>query len=230
MAHILYGDSDEWELDDNDQDIRGWEVRDASGTLIGRVGGMAVDTERRVVDTIILEDGTRFRSEDVSIDDGVVYVSTYGAPRDVAARPYTDRHAVRPARAAVAAERAEGHREIAEERAEMRREIRAEGREAADAANEASGYSALEGGFQSHFGEAYRDDDLDYTDYSPAYRYGYDAAYDDRYAGRAFADAESDLREAYYRRFGYPMSDNIVWSRIRKAVHHAFENAHSGLR
>ena len=219
MAHVLYGDSDEWELDDNDQDIRGWEVCDANGTVIGRVGGMAVDTEQRVIDTIILEDGTRFRSEDVSLDDGIVYVSTYGAPREVTARPYTDRHAVRPARAAGTAERVERHREV-----------RAERPEATDAANDASGYSALERDFQSHFGEAYRDDDLDYTDYSPAYRYGYDAAYDDRYTGRAFADAESDLRETYYRRFGYPMSDNIVWSRIRKAVNHAFDNARSGPR
>ena len=36
-------------------------------------------------------------------------------------------------------------------------------------------------------------------------------------------DAEPDLREAYYRRFGYPMSDNVVWSRVKGAVRHAFD-------
>lgn len=253
MAHVLFGDTDDWELDDTDQDIRGWEVRDANGATVGRVGGMAIDTDRQVVDTIILDDGSRFRAEDVTLSDGVVYVTTYGAPSGVATRAYTDAHSVRRAGAAdaeVAHERAEGRREIAEEQAEMRREMREpdrveeirEGRreiaeeraearrEVADARHGATGFAAFEDDFRSHYRDAFGDDDLDFADYSPAYRYGYDTAYDDRYADRDFADAEPELREAYYRRFGYPMSDNIVWSRVKGAIRHAYERARAAVR
>ena len=258
MAHVLFGDTDDWELVDSDQDIRGWEVRDANGNVVGRVGGIAIDTERQVVDTILLEDGARFRAEDVTLSDGVVYVTTYGAPSGVATRPYTGAHGVRRAGAAplgaasaeVARERAEGRREIAEEQAEMRREMREpdraeeirEGRreiaeeraearrEVAEARQNATGFAAYEDGFRSHYRDAFGDDDLDFADYSPAYRYGYDAAYDERYTGRDFADAEPDLREAYYRRFGYPMSDNIVWTRVKGAIRHAYEQARAAVR
>lgn len=254
MAHVLFSDTDDWELFDDDQDLRGWEVRDANGATVGRVGDMAVDTDRQVVDTIILEDGTRFRAEDVTLSDGVVYVTTYGAPAGIATRSYTDAHSVRRAApvagppSEVAREQAEAHREVAEERAEMRREMhepdraeeiregrrevaeeRAEGRqEVADARHDASGFGAYEDDFRSHYRDAYGD--LDFVDYSPAYRYGYDVAYDDRYTGRDFGDAEADLREAYYRRFGYPMSDNIVWSRVKGAVRYAYERARAATR
>ena len=250
MAHTLFGDTGDWELVDGDQDIRGWEVRDANGTVVGRVGGMAVDTDRQVVDTIILEDGSRFRAEDVELSDGVVYLTTYGAPANVTTRAYTEAHGVRRTGAVapeVAHERAEARREIADERAEMRREMREpdraeeirEGRreiaeekaearrEIADAERSASGFAAHEDDFRSHYRDSYGD--LDFADYSPAYRYGYDVAYDDRYTGRDFGDIETDLRETYYRRFGYPMSDNIVWNRVKGAVRHAYERARAAV-
>lgn len=234
MAHLLFGDTDDWELVDRDHDLRGWEVRDSNGATVGRVGDMAVDTDRQVVDTIILEDGTRFRAEDVTLSDGVVYVTTYGAPSGVATRAYTDAHGVRRVGAAPVAPApvAAPPPEVAHERAEMRREMREsdrveevrEGRrEVAEAHRDAAGYAAHEDDFREHYRDTFGD--LDFADYSPAYRYGYDVAYDDRYTGRDFGDVEPDLREAYYRRFGYPMSDNIVWSRVRGAVRHAYERA-----
>lgn len=204
MAHVLLDDTSDWELSDAAQDIRGREVRDANGTPIGTVGGMIVDTDARVVDTIVLTDGSRFRAGDVSIDDDAVYVTTYGAPVGVATRPYADGHGVRP---------------------------RGRPAERVEAPGGAAGFAAYDDDFRSHYRDAYRDDDdLEYDDYAPAYRAGYDFAYDDRFAGRDYAAAEADLREAYYRRHGYPMSDNLVWSRVKGAVRHAFERARSAVR
>ncbi len=211
MAHVLLDDTKDWELVDSDQDLRGWEVRDANGNPVGTVGGMAVDTERAVVDTIILTDGSRFRAEDVSLDDGVVYVTTYGAPAGVATRAYTDAHGVR---------RVEPP-EVAAERSEARREIADAQRDAA--AHGVADFAAYDDDFRSDFRGAYGDTDLAYDDLAPAYRAGYDFAYDDRYADRPWDDAEADLREAYYRRHGYPMSDNVVWSRVKGAVRHAYD-------
>ena len=208
MAHVLFSDADGWELANKGQDIRGWEVRDSTGALIGRVGDMAVDTDRQVVDTVILDDGARFPASDVTLADGVVYVTRYGAPSGVTTRAYTDVHGVRRV------DPDDGVRERVAERAEARHEA-AEGR------RDAGGYADFEDDFRSHYRDTYSD--LDFADYSPAYRYGYDVAYDDRYAGRGFDDVEPDLRAAYYRRFGYPMSDNIVWSRVKGAVRHAFD-------
>lgn len=245
MPHVLFSDTHDWDLDDDDQDLRGREVRDANNNPIGVVADMAVDTVQQVVSALILEDGTQFRAADVTLSDDVVYVNSYGAPPGVATRPYPHQRPVRSASAgAVAEERREGDREIAEERAEMRREMREpdraeeirEGRreiaeekaeqrrEMADAADGTSGFSGYEDRFRTHFQDSFGDDDLGYSEYAPAYRYGYDAAYDDRFRGRDFAASESDLKESYYRRLGYPMSDNIIWSRVKGAVQHAFES------
>jgi hypothetical protein len=90
------------------------------------------------------------------------------------------------------------------------------------AAPHAGAFADHEDAFRRHYHDAYGD--LDYTDYAPAYRFGYDMAYDDRYAGRDFDAAEPELREAYYRRYGYPMSDNLVWNTIRDAVRHAYDH------
>lgn len=229
MAHVLFGDTDDWKLDDENQDIRGWEVRDANGAPVGRVGGMAVDTERKVVDTIILEDGSRFLADDVTLSDGVVYVTTYGAPAGVATRPYTGSHGVRrigdpPPSGEVRSAADAGRRPAFVD------DPSPVSHEAAGRGTGTSGYAAAEDDFRAHYRDAYGDDGLAFDDYSPAYRYGFDAAYDDRYGERSYEDAEPDLREGFYRRFGYPMSDNIVWSRVRGAVRHAYERARAAAR
>lgn len=47
--------------------------------------------------------------------------------------------------------------------------------------------------FRSHFQHANRFADRAYEDVRPAYRLGFDAAGDARFAGKSFADAEQDL-------------------------------------
>lgn len=209
MARVLLSESKDWVLEDKDQDLRGWEVRDAKGQPIGQVGDLIVDTDAQRVDTIVLEDGTTFRAADVHLADGVVYVDSYGAPAH--ARPYGDGHDVHRAEAA-------------------REPVAAAAPPLAAAPPPTAGSSERAGGvfaehedtFRRHYHDAYGD--LDYADYAPAYRFGYDMAYDERYIDRDFEAAEGELREAYYRRHGYPMSDNLVWHHLRDAVRHAYRH------
>jgi sporulation protein YlmC with PRC-barrel domain len=217
MAHVLLSDTKDWALADKDQDLRGWDVLDANGTRIGTVGDLIVDTDAQRVDTIVLEDGTTFRADAVSLGDHVVYVEAYGAP--VTARPYHEGRGVhRPSEGAVAGSAAIPPAPVPNA---------ASPPSAAAPAPAAStgAYTDYEREFHDHYRATYGDRRLDYTDYAPAYRFGYDMAYDDRYAALGFDGAEGQLREAYYRRHGYPMSDNLVWNSIRDAVRHAYEHA-----
>ncbi|HLT45860.1 MAG TPA: PRC-barrel domain-containing protein [Rubricoccaceae bacterium] len=205
MARVLLSETKDWKLADKDQDLRGWEVRDARGQPIGRVADLIVDTDAERVDTIVLEDGATFRAADVSLADDVVYVESYGAPAH--ARPYGAGHEVHraePLAPAVAATAAPPP-------------------EVAERAHDRGVFADHEELFRRHYRDAYGD--LDYADYAPAYRFGYDVAYDDRYTDRDFEAIEPELREAYYRRHGYPMSDNLVWNHVREAVRHAYRHA-----
>lgn len=53
----------------------------------------------------------------------------------------------------------------------------------------------------------------------PYYRYGYDAAYDERYRGRKFEDVEADLRRDYERQYG---TTGDPWERLRREVREGF--------
>jgi hypothetical protein len=206
MAHVLLSDTKDWTLVDKDQDLRGWDVLDANGNPIGTVADLIVDTDAQRVDTLVLEDGSTFRADAVSLGNRVVYVEAYGAP--TTARPYGEGRSVhRPAGAPAGAP------------------ANAPAAPAPAAPGTPAAYGDYERDFHEHYRTTYGDRDLDYTEYAPAYRFGYDMAYDDRYGTLGFDDAEPQLREAYYRRYGYPMSDNLVWSSIRDAVRHAYDHA-----
>ena len=74
MGHIPLSKTDDWKLEHSDQDIRGWEVRDANDNKIGEVDEMMVNTDTEYVDQIVLEDGTTYPARDIHIGDRVVYV------------------------------------------------------------------------------------------------------------------------------------------------------------
>ena len=74
MGHIPLSKTDDWKLEHGDQDIRGWEVRDANDNKIGEVDEMMVNTDTEYVDQIVLEDGTTYAARDIHIGDRVVYV------------------------------------------------------------------------------------------------------------------------------------------------------------
>lgn len=88
-------------------------------------------------------------------------------------------------------------------------------------ASSTGGYASSEDDFRSHFRSTYGSD-ADYATYEPAYRYGYEMAGNDRFRGRSYEEAEPDLRRRYMER--HP---NSTWDRVKGAVKHAFNRAHS---
>ena len=84
MSRIALSNTGDWKLKFEDtQDIRGFKALDKDGTPVGVVDTMIINTERELVDSIVLEDGSEYPARDISIGDGVVYLTTVDAARDV---------------------------------------------------------------------------------------------------------------------------------------------------
>ncbi len=82
MAHVKLSETHDYDLVYDDQDIRGWEVRDGAGVVIGKVDDMIVDTDREIVDIVRLENGQELAARDLYIGDGVVYAESVTAGHD----------------------------------------------------------------------------------------------------------------------------------------------------
>ncbi|MGB3541703.1 PRC-barrel domain-containing protein [Rubrivirga sp.] len=77
MSRIALSDSGDWQLEfPDDQDVRGYRAVDKDGTSVGVVDAMIVNTEEERVDAVVLEDGTEYPAADISIGDGVVYLTS----------------------------------------------------------------------------------------------------------------------------------------------------------
>jgi sporulation protein YlmC with PRC-barrel domain len=75
MARVPLSNTGSWELSFDDQDVRGYEALDADGNHVGEVDRMIVNTDEKRVDAIVLHDGTEYPARDISIGDGVVYLT-----------------------------------------------------------------------------------------------------------------------------------------------------------
>lgn len=63
-----------WQLENSDQDIRGWPVRSVTGEELGRVEDMLVDKDREEVIALRMEDGTLVAAEYLDIrGDHAIY-------------------------------------------------------------------------------------------------------------------------------------------------------------
>jgi uncharacterized protein (TIGR02271 family) len=74
--------------------------------------------------------------------------------------------------------------------------------------------------FEEHFGSRRSGlgtsaDTRTFTDAEPNYRRGYEAAYDERYAGRDFSDVEPELRRSH--------TGGDSWERLREEIREGFE-------
>lgn len=69
-----------WELDHNAEDLRGWEVVDRTGTRIGVVTHMYVDTKTGNVVDVELEGGRTFSAHDLLLGDHFLTLTTVPAP------------------------------------------------------------------------------------------------------------------------------------------------------
>ena len=74
MTRAPLSQLDDWELVNEDQDIRGWPVQDREGHQIGTVRELIVDTDTELVEVIVLEDGVEYPNDDIELGDRVVYL------------------------------------------------------------------------------------------------------------------------------------------------------------
>lgn len=75
MGRFALSQSDEWQLEHEDQDIRGWPVRDAAGSDLGTVTDLIAHTDSERVESLVLDSGDEYPARDVELRDGVVYVA-----------------------------------------------------------------------------------------------------------------------------------------------------------
>ncbi len=69
MARKRISRSDDWNLVHDEQDIRGHRMIDAEGNTIGTVDDLIINTDSKLVETIVLEDGTEYSTDEIEIDD-----------------------------------------------------------------------------------------------------------------------------------------------------------------
>jgi uncharacterized protein (TIGR02271 family) len=78
MAHQLFSETDDWELENDDQDIRGYSVVDEQGQTLGTVRDMYVDTDTETIDRLVLDNGSEVDVASASVEDGVIRVGGLG--------------------------------------------------------------------------------------------------------------------------------------------------------
>lgn len=76
MARFKLSREDDWQLVHDQQDIRGWPVKNGEGRRVGTVEALIADTESELVETLVLDDGRELPAEGVTLDDGVVLAPT----------------------------------------------------------------------------------------------------------------------------------------------------------
>lgn len=61
---------DKYELENEDQDIRGWQVHSPTNEVYGKVKDMLVDKDRKEVLAVRLEDGRMVSTDKLELRDG----------------------------------------------------------------------------------------------------------------------------------------------------------------
>ncbi len=82
MTRAPMSELDDWELQNPDQDIRGWPVRSEKGGRLGTVTEMIGNTDSEYVDALRLDTGAVIPVSDIELGDGVVYADAGGARSD----------------------------------------------------------------------------------------------------------------------------------------------------
>jgi hypothetical protein len=74
MAIIRYTKQDEFDLANSGQDCIGWTAVDQAGNKLGKVTEMLIDTDREMVDSILVNDKIRIPAADLALKDGQAIV------------------------------------------------------------------------------------------------------------------------------------------------------------
>lgn len=78
MGRFKLSQTDDWEIENENQDIRGWTVRDAAGDDLGTVADLVANTDSERVERVVLDNGNEYAAADIELRDGVVYVEGGG--------------------------------------------------------------------------------------------------------------------------------------------------------
>ena len=83
MGRLSINENDDWHVEHDRQDIRGWVVHDASGKTVGRVRDLIADTESGLVESIVLDNGEELPASTIEIGygDKVVHLASAHAAR-----------------------------------------------------------------------------------------------------------------------------------------------------
>ena len=82
MARKPLSELSDWELVDEDQDLRGRKLLDRDGRTLGTIRDMIVDTETGYVEAVVLDDGTTYGAREFELRRGaaVLLDPVHGAP------------------------------------------------------------------------------------------------------------------------------------------------------
>lgn len=80
-------------------------------------------------------------------------------------------------------------------------------------------YDTYEDNFRRHYINHYARNGSAYSDYEPAYHYGYNLSHDARFQNRTWAEVEPEARHAWEERYVES------WDQFKDAVRHAWEEA-----
>lgn len=173
MERVSLSDTGDWQLTNDGQDIRGFNVVDSNGQPLGTVASMLLDTDKEQVTTLVLDNGTEVAVKDVTIGENVVYLDGANATSDAMAG--TSGGSVR-----------EGVTVFDDSGHIVRRESVGAG-----------DFDAYGDDFRSHHETTYAAGGRAYDADADAYRYGFDSAHGDAYRNRSYSDAEPDLTSGY---------------------------------
>lgn len=183
MGRISINQSDDWHVQHDRQDIRGWAVYDGSGERVGRVRDLVADTDSELVETVVLDNNEEYPAGDIEIgyDDKVVYLEGVH------------------------------HAEREEEGAEAEPVVKAYGdaRIREREAGEAKGFAAHEPTFREHYRETYAEEEGDYGHFHPAYRVGYDYGTDTDHEGHDWDDVKGQVKSDYEKHHGEGTWDRV---------------------
>lgn len=192
--HVLLSETQKWNVDRDEIDLRGQTVKDPSETPLGRVQDLIIDTDSAQVAGVELGDGARFWLRDLRVDEeGTLYAhmpSEASTEHLKNTRPLTDFdqsvHQPEPDQAPSAPK----------------------------STLENAGYIR---DFRSHFDEHVRRGTTSFTRFEPAYRFGFAMARKPHFQNRSFKDVEERLRDQYQA--DYPDHD---FDEFRRAIEYGY--------
>lgn len=181
MGRLSINKNDDWHVEHDRQDIRGWVVHDASGKTVGRVHDLIADTDSGLVESIVLDTGAEFPTSIIEIGygDKVVHLASTHAAQHVK----------------------EGGETVAEAYRDARIRRREHG--------ETKGFARYEPTFREHYNATYGDGEREYGQYHGAYRMGYDYGTDARYKDREWDAVHGEIRQNYESRHGEGAWDRV---------------------